>query len=319
MTRRRNQITVAALLAIMAGMAAADSDDRVAALESAATGGDPRAQTELAVRYEHAEGVSRDLQKAGALYCQAAKHGHAEAQFKLGWLYANARGVPRDDAVAAALFVMAAHQGFEPAAKLLKYFGSPSDAQLPPCLFPDPPPTPEFAMENSAVNADEKPADAAEAVAADPAGQGEIERLVFTLAPRYSVDPKLALAVISVESAFNPEAVSPKNARGLMQLIPETAERFGVRRIFNPVENIKGGLAYLRWLLAFFKGDVALVAAAYNAGERAVEKYRGIPPYAKTRRYVRKITSIYTKASHPYAHDVVEPSPIVTLAARRRG
>ena len=91
-TQQRKQIVVAAFLAITAGMAAADMGDHVAALESAANGGDPRAQTELAVMYEHAEGVSRDLQKAGALYCQAAKHGYAEAQFKLGWLYANEIG-----------------------------------------------------------------------------------------------------------------------------------------------------------------------------------------------------------------------------------
>jgi soluble lytic murein transglycosylase-like protein len=101
-----------------------------------------------------------------------------------------------------------------------------------------------------------------------------------------------------------------------MQLIPETAARFGVKKILNPVENIKGGLAYLRWLLAFFEGDVSLVLAAYNAGERAVEKYHGIPPYPETRNYVRKITGIYKKARHPFEPDVVEPSPMIARAKR---
>ena len=89
------------------------------------------------------------------------------------------------------------------------------------------------------------------------------------------------MALITAESNFNPKAISPKNAQGLMQLIPATAVRFGVKNAYNPVENLKGGLAYLQWLMAYFKGDVALVLAAYNAGEMAVEKYRGIPPYGK--------------------------------------
>ena len=116
------------------------------------------------------------------------------------------------------------------------------------------------------------------------------------------------MAVISVESGFNVRAVSPKNAQGLMQLIPETAQRFRVKNAFDPAENIKGGMAYLQWLLAFFKGDVSLVVAAYNAGERAVERYRGIPPYPETRDYVRKIKQLYKKPIHPYQPNLVESS-----------
>jgi soluble lytic murein transglycosylase-like protein len=180
-------------------------------------------------------------------------------------------------------------------------------ANLPSCLFPDPPPA--IAYENAIPAAEPLPP-------VETAELGDIARQVHQVAPRYAVDPKLALAVISVESNFNPAALSPKNAQGLMQLIPDTAVRFGVKRAFNPVENINGGLAYLRWLLAFFQGDVALVAAAYNAGERAVEKYRGIPPYPETRRYVQKITGIYPKAKHPYQAAIVEPSPIMARRAR---
>lgn len=289
-------IASTALWACAAGSGAAAQDAQLVALEAVAALGDAKAQTELAVRYEHAEGVPKNFQMANALYCKAAKQGYAEAQFKLGWVYANGRGVPRDDGVAAELFTMAANQGHEYAAKLLPYVLKRPDSQLPSCLRPDPPVV------------------ASDDASATGRNRREIEQLVRSLAPQYAVDFRLALAVISVESAFNPRAVSPKKAQGLMQLIPETADRFGVKQVLNPVENIKGGLAYLRWLLAFFQGDVPLVLAAYNAGERAVERHRGIPPYAETRNYVRKVTSIYRKSSHPYEAGIVEPSPIVKRA-----
>jgi soluble lytic murein transglycosylase-like protein len=105
---------------------------------------------------------------------------------------------------------------------------------------------------------------------------------------------------MEVESGFNQRALSPKNAQGLMQLIPETAQRFRVKNAFDPEQNIRGGLAYLQWLLALFQGDVRLVVAAYNAGERAVERYRGIPPYRETQSYVQKVTSLYRKTTHPF-------------------
>jgi soluble lytic murein transglycosylase-like protein len=271
---------------------AADWEAQLAALEAAAAQNDAQALTQLGQKYENAEGVPRDYEKANRLYCRAARAGYIEAQFKLGWVYANGRGVPKDDAIAGALFTLAAQQGHEYAAKLLAYVKPEPDTKLPPCMLPDPPPVEE----------------AADGPARD---RTEIEQLVHKLAPQYAIDPKLVMAVINTESSFNPVAVSPKNAQGLMQLIPETAERFGVKKVFNPAENLRGGLAYLRWLLAFFQGDVSLVLAAYNAGERAVEKYRGIPPYPETRNYVRKITSVYRNATHPFDSAVVEPSPLM--------
>jgi len=276
------------------------------AASEAGLGADPQnpgALTRLAQRYEHAEGVTKDFQRANQLYCQAAKAGYAEAQFRLGWIYANGRGVTRDDGVAAVLFVMAAEQGHEYARRLLQYVRAQPNTELPSCLMPERVEPVHVVVEEPQI---------------EIRGRPEVEALVRKFAPQYEIDPQLVMALIAVESSFNPNAVSPKKAQGLMQLIPETAERFGVQRVFNPTENIKGGLAYLRWLMAFFQGDVKLVLAAYNAGERAVERYRGVPPFEETRSYVQRITLMYKKVAHPYSADVVAPSPIMS-ALRRTG
>ena len=116
------------------------------------------------------------------------------------------------------------------------------------------------------------------------------------------------MAIIRAESNFNPGAISPKNAQGLMQLIPETAERFNVKKPFDPEQNIRGGLSYLRWLLAYFEGNIMLVAAAYNAGEGAVNRYAGVPPYAETQGYVKRIREIFRHDQHPFDAKVTTPS-----------
>ncbi len=300
------------LLAFLAGTVMAD--EPVAGLPQGVAGGDPAAIVALAVRYEHAEGMPRDYVKAAELYCRAAKLGNAKAQYSLGWMYANGRGVSRDDGVAAQLFAMASEQGHEHAKEMLRHIRASDSTPLPSCLLPDPPPA--LAEENSGqlkiVQGSEMDT---MALAGEPVyARGPIFNLVQKLAPAYEVDPKLALAVISVESGFNVRAKSPKNAQGLMQLIPETAQRFRVRDAFDPAENIKGGLAYLQWLLAYFKGNVSLVAAAYNAGEGAVQKYRGIPPYPETREYVRKITRLYRSPTHPFKSGLVESASFVSYS-----
>jgi len=143
-----------------------------------------------------------------------------------------------------------------------------------------------------------------------PPDKQKIAELVHRMAPRYGIDPRLALAVIAVESNFNALARSVKDARGLMQLIPETAARFNVRDRYDVKENVRGGLSYLRWLLAYYRGEVALAAAAYNAGEGVVDRYRGVPPFPETRNYVRRVMALFRHAHHPYDPGVVEPSNV---------
>ncbi len=108
------------------------------------------------------------------------------------------------------------------------------------------------------------------------------------------VDPALVHAVVTAESGYNPRAVSPAGAQGLMQLMPATARRYAVSNAFDPAENVRGGTRYLRDLLDMFDNDVALALAAYNAGENAVLKYhRTVPPYRETRAYVPKVLRLY--------------------------
>jgi len=294
-------LAVLAILLSWSGSSGAGPGSPSGMAETDGNSDNPQALVALAVRYEHAEGVPQDYQKAAMLYCRAARLGYADAQYALGWMYANGRGVSRDDGVAAQLFAMASGQGHEYARVMMRYTRPDASTPLPSCLLP----------EKAATDVEEDPdrADAANFP------QGPVFNLVHQLAPRYEVDPRLALAIISVESAFNVRAISPRNAQGLMQLIPETAQRFRVRNAFDPAENIKGGLAYLKWLLAFFRGNVPLVAAAYNAGEGAVERYRGIPPYPETRDYVRRVTHLYRKPTHPYQHNATETSSFVIVPA----
>lgn len=126
----------------------------------------------------------------------------------------------------------------------------------------------------------------------------EYDHLINQAASNHSLDPRLVKAVALVESGFNPKAVSPKGARGLMQLMPATASRNGVSNVHDPAQNIAGGTRYLSHLLNLFDGNLEKSLAAYNAGEGAVARYGGIPPYVETRDYVRKALTAYYGA--PY-------------------
>ncbi len=122
-------------------------------------------------------------------------------------------------------------------------------------------------------------------------GREPYAALILAAAQKYGLDEKLLARVIAVESNFNPEAVSRKRALGLMQLLPETASRYSVSNVFDPAENIEGGARYLRDLLDRYHGNLKLALAAYNAGPETVERYGGLPPFAETQNYVRKIAS----------------------------
>ena len=121
--------------------------------------------------------------------------------------------------------------------------------------------------------------------------EGPYGALIYETARRHQVNPQVIAALIRQESAGNIRAVSHKGARGLMQLMPATAKRFGVRKdqLFDPKHNLEAGVRYLSWLIDQFPNDLSKVLAAYNAGENAVARYQGIPPYRETRNYVRRI------------------------------
>jgi soluble lytic murein transglycosylase-like protein len=121
----------------------------------------------------------------------------------------------------------------------------------------------------------------------------KLDTIIRAAAERHQLDPALVKAVIGTESGWNPQAVSRKGAQGLMQLIPSTAQRFGVGNAFDPTQNIEGGTTYLRELLDRYHGDLTKSLAAYNAGERAVDASGGVPAYPETQRYVEKVTDAY--------------------------
>jgi len=121
----------------------------------------------------------------------------------------------------------------------------------------------------------------------------QFDSLIHEFSKKYNIDFALIKAMIQTESGFNPLAVSRKGAKGLMQLMPETAQRMNVGNIFNPRENIDGGVRYFRYLLSLFNNDLRLSLAAYNAGENIVSELRSIPPYRETVDYVRKVLNYY--------------------------
>ncbi len=262
-----------------------------------------------ALAYEHGEGVPKDQRKAALLYCEAARAGDPEALFGLGWMYANGRGVARSDAMAAELFARAAAAGNVYARQMQKYVGADAGT-LPDCMRPPEPEPPVVLMD-----------DGPDPFAGLPPKKLQVAELVIKTVPQYHIEPRLALAVIATESNFQPDARSAKDARGVMQLVSATASRFKVRNRLDLKQNVEGGLAYLQWLLAYYQGQVTLAVAAYNAGEAAVDRYGGVPPYPETRDYVRRVRSLYPNERHSFDPAIVAPSRIVVQSApsRREG
>ena len=132
-----------------------------------------------------------------------------------------------------------------------------------------------------------------------PIFKSKFDQIIVDAAKKFDVDAALVSAVIKSESDFNAREVSNKGARGLMQLMPSTAERFGVTNSYDPVANIYGGVRYLRWLLQTFKGNADLAVAAYNAGEGNVWKYNGVPPFRETITYINRIAKHIRAATPP--------------------
>ncbi|MGR9116495.1 MAG: transglycosylase SLT domain-containing protein [Gammaproteobacteria bacterium] len=239
----------------------------------------PETLRQFAINYEHGRaGIKQDYQQAFDLYCQAALKGDAESTYNIGYMYFNGRGRSRDLGIALYWFEQAAEAGDKYGRKMVERYADVVPVKDEVCK----PQEPELRLV-----ADANP------------NREIVKNWVEQIAPFYGIDSDLVMAVIRAESAFNSRALSNKNAQGLMQLIPETAERFGVKDSWDPIQNIKGGTAYLNWLLRHFDGKVELVLAAYNAGEGAVERYHGVPPYQETREYVKRILAWYPKSHHP--------------------
>jgi soluble lytic murein transglycosylase-like protein len=166
-------------------------------------------------------------------------------------------------------------------------------------------PEPSAARLTSVVRADRRTGRLVRTLTVAPGAVAPVAKLVGAAvagyvdqaAERYQVDPLLVRSVIEVESNYNPLAVSPKGARGLMQLMPHTARRLAVRNSFDPLDNLDGGVRYLKYLLTLFGDqDPRLALAAYNAGEAAVMRHRGIPPYPETAQYVDRVGKKYGEA-----------------------
>ena len=245
--------------------------------------GDLNAQIELATAYEHGEGIAKDPQKAVQWYCKAAVKGSTEAQRNLAWMFLNARGIERDEALAVRWFQAAAKSGDKFSQTMLSRLDETVQTNKTVCVVL---PTPYWETRKCSKQC------------------RQIVNKVKSIAPGYNIETRLVLALIKQESNFNPKARSHKGAIGLMQLMPDTAKRFGVKNIHDPTENIKGGLRYLSWLLKQYQGNVSLALAGYNAGEKKVDRYKGIPPYKETQNYVKRILKIYGKNYHPYEKEV---------------
>lgn len=215
------------------------------------------------------------LSLALMFYCEAGILGSADGFYRVGVLLRKPGSVLHNPTLANAYLALASRLGHQRAEAL-------HDAAVDNASLPD-------ACGDFGDIMAKEPFDMEGYVSSLAPARRKIAALIRKQAPRYAVDARFGLAVAMAESNLNPLAVSSKNAQGVMQLIPDTQERFGVKKPFDAESSVRGGLSYLKWLSVRFDGDLALVAAAYNAGEGTVDKYRGIPPYPETQHYVRRV------------------------------
>ena len=252
------------------GAAAARAVDRADIEAPRAT-----AALEQGLAVETGAGLRRNPRLAVKLYCAAGIMGSAEGYFRIGRVLARGPAHLRNPELANAYFALAARLGHHAA---FEHF----DRSVAAAPLQDDCNTLDLGTEPESFDLD------GYLSGLSPAKR-QVAALIRRHAERYGIDVRIALAVAMAESNLDAQAISPKNAQGVMQLIPGTQERFGVTRPFDPESNIKGGLAYLRWLKARYAGDWERVAAAYNAGEGAVDRHDGIPPYRETQGYVRRV------------------------------
>ncbi|MEI8394240.1 MAG: transglycosylase SLT domain-containing protein [Rhodospirillaceae bacterium] len=270
-----------------------------AKLEPLAEQGDVTAQVAFARALERGEGLPPNLRRARQYYCRAARSGHSGAAFRLGRMFMMGWGVPVDIRLSMAWTREAARRGSVEARDIVRFMPKAAPLIQLSCEPRRPGEgaryLPSSRRNGGGTHAHTPPA--------------QILALVRGMAPRYGLDPELVLAVIEAESGFDGRSISNKNAQGLMQLIPDTAARFGVEDPFDPEDNLRGGMSYLRWLLAYFEGDVRLTLAGYNAGEGAVNRHGNtVPPFSETRTYVDRILRRYPHSRHPYDSGVTTPS-----------
>jgi soluble lytic murein transglycosylase-like protein len=284
------------------------------AFEDLLQGTDPHRLLDWGKRYQYGVGAPQSIDRAIELYCAAARLGFVEAQFRLGEIYSRRLTGKQDDVLAAAWLLKASGGNYASAKQMLERwnlsgaeFPAEPDCVLSHLMVTRTLPAAGAAKAAVLVKAAPKPAEP-RSLDRNPRRE-EVAVLVRQLAPTYRLDPDLVLAVIQVESNFNPQALSPKQAQGLMQLIPATAKRFDVADPYDPHQNLRGGMAYLRWLLDRFQGDLKLALAGYNAGEGAVERHGGVPPYAETQEYVRRVAKVLGVSDENLGSVQTLPSP----------
>ena len=271
-------VPLIAVLCFLASSARADSYSEVPRVKAALEQG--RAA-------EYGIGVRKNRLLALAFYCDAGTMGSPEGFFRVGRIFATGPRQLRNPALANAYLALAVRLGNQEA---LKYYDP---------LVVNAPLGDDCGLHASGREVERFDVDGYLTRVAS--SRRKIALLIRSVARQYEVSPRLALAIAMVESNLDTNAVSPRHAQGVMQLIPATQKRFGVTRPFDAKHNVRGALAYLRWLHRRFDGDWRLIVAAYNSGEGSIERHRGVPPFLETQQYVRRVLQLAGGAANAQA------------------
>lgn len=267
-------VTAICLSLVTVSPARADADASIRDLAKRAAMGQTDARFELGRRFKRGINVPVDPHAAVEHFCTAARNGHADAAYTLGRMYlTGGLALPSDAGQAAAWFKLAADAG-HPSARAELGKLPRGRAAKPACS-------------------------GRELVESEHRAPRNLVNMIRRMAPGFGLDPDFVLAVVAVESAFRIDAISPMQARGLMQLTDATSEWLGVRDPMDAEQNLRGGMKFLADLINRYEGDLRLVLAAYNAGPGAVQKYDGVPPFAETKAYIKKVRRYFPRDRHP--------------------